>query len=583
MVENRNIQGETKVPITVETPHIFARMRQLLEGFRKFRKARQLYAVDNEIVQKLSVDMKGLWSKFLQEAGELVWTISSDGFYYENEKIMDAEDISALCASMYRQGLRNITFTMGAEEELLKLADVLSQSATGDSKGGKDLITQLWEANFTYISYRVAEETLISSTTETMMGKLIHIMEEGKVPVRKEIERLRMDMQKPEGLPPEVGEASPIQPPETPSELAATAVLSESELEDIYLEFSNDNEYSLALRIIEIVAEMSCTERFVRKRNNLINYLAEIALIPLLERGDFESACKRISYIAKILTQGFPDKQEQSKVVLRLIRARLSEPKNLDAAINILNTSYRGSGEPIEIYVSAMGRSASEALIQKISLLTNSAYSRAILDALAKIEPELMKKINKYFGSLKDSVILDVAPLLEKNLDEEGEKLLKKMLTHSMPQIRIAAINVITKTGNKKHEKELIRILEDQNEDVRAEALKAIISFKLQSAYVNVFNIISHPEFNNRSFTEKQRFAVCAAVLNPKETLSRFEKTLKKWSLFGADALTEEKLVALAGIKEIDTPEAKRVLEKAARSRNKAVSKKAKEILQSRL
>ncbi len=155
---------DTKPNTTVETqvpPEHTEAAEQVLKALTKLVAGRKIYAANNPRLEQFRHEVGTSMRRFFEFEDDLVLQIDqftmrwSDHVVYENPRREES-----LAFLLYRDGVGELTFrpkSVGDEVERLveMLADEL-HSLGGD----EDIVTRLWNASFTHISYRVQDDYL---------------------------------------------------------------------------------------------------------------------------------------------------------------------------------------------------------------------------------------------------------------------------------------------------------------------------------------------------------------------------------------------------------------------------------------
>jgi HEAT repeat protein len=139
----------------IDLPSGYDAVEELMRLMVKAIRAQQLYAANNPM-HKLALDA-------LRTGFANVWTATAELDLKVSETELQWSGVSVLADPvksgdslswlLYKDGLRELRFVKGAEEtEIVRLLDILGRArkATIDDD---DLVTMLWEADFTYIGY----------------------------------------------------------------------------------------------------------------------------------------------------------------------------------------------------------------------------------------------------------------------------------------------------------------------------------------------------------------------------------------------------------------------------------------------
>jgi hypothetical protein len=135
-----------------------AAVEEMLRAFMKAARARQLYLPNNPIYRGAIETLRGAFVPVWKQTAVLPLTIDELEIRWEDETVLTdptgSKSADNLAWLFYKDGVRELTLTPGFEgEEIVKLLDIVQRGrrATTDDD---DLVAMLWEAEFTFLTYR---------------------------------------------------------------------------------------------------------------------------------------------------------------------------------------------------------------------------------------------------------------------------------------------------------------------------------------------------------------------------------------------------------------------------------------------
>ncbi|HEU4928349.1 MAG TPA: hypothetical protein VFU38_00855, partial [Candidatus Krumholzibacteria bacterium] len=151
-----NVTVEAQVP-----PEHIAAAEQVLKTLTKLVAGRKIYAANNPRLEQFRREVGTAMRRFFEYEDHLVLQIDqftirwSDHVIYENPRREES-----LAFLLYKDGIGELTFRPKAVgDEVERLVEMLADEL--HSLGGdEDIVTRLWNANFTHISYRVLDDYL---------------------------------------------------------------------------------------------------------------------------------------------------------------------------------------------------------------------------------------------------------------------------------------------------------------------------------------------------------------------------------------------------------------------------------------
>jgi hypothetical protein len=139
----------------IDLPSGYDAVEELMRLLVKAIRAQQLYATNNPMHKQALDALRAGFDKVWAETAELELKVSETELQWSGVSVLadPVKSGDSLSWLLYKDGLRELRFVKGAEEsEVVRLLDILGKArkATIDDD---DLVTMLWEADFTYIGY----------------------------------------------------------------------------------------------------------------------------------------------------------------------------------------------------------------------------------------------------------------------------------------------------------------------------------------------------------------------------------------------------------------------------------------------
>ena len=139
----------------IELPHGYEAVEELMRLLVKAIRAQQLYASNNPMHKQALDAVRTGFAKVWAETPELELKVGETDLQWLGVSVLadPVKSGDSLCWLLYKDGIRELRFVKGAEDgELVRFLDILGKArkATIDDD---DLVTMLWEADFTSIGY----------------------------------------------------------------------------------------------------------------------------------------------------------------------------------------------------------------------------------------------------------------------------------------------------------------------------------------------------------------------------------------------------------------------------------------------
>ncbi|HVE36466.1 MAG TPA: HEAT repeat domain-containing protein [Gemmatimonadaceae bacterium] len=135
-----------------------AAVEEMLRAFMKAARAHQLYLPNNPIYRGAIDTLRAAFGPVWQQMPILPLAIDEIEIQWEGEMVLadptSAKSADNLAWLFFKDGVRELTITPGFEdEEVVKLLDIV-QRARRATTDDDDLVAMLWEAEFTFLTYR---------------------------------------------------------------------------------------------------------------------------------------------------------------------------------------------------------------------------------------------------------------------------------------------------------------------------------------------------------------------------------------------------------------------------------------------
>ena len=137
-------------------PFAPALVEELLRQLDKTVRARQLYMANNPTYVRVLENLRGSFAQVWAETESITLTVTDTQFRWEGAVVHEqpGKASDSLPWLFFKDGLRELTLTRGFEgSELEELIEIIPRVRRATAEED-DLITILWEKEFTFLSYR---------------------------------------------------------------------------------------------------------------------------------------------------------------------------------------------------------------------------------------------------------------------------------------------------------------------------------------------------------------------------------------------------------------------------------------------
>ena len=523
-----------------------APVEEMLRLLSRAVRAQLLYLENNPTYQKSLEILKASFAPIWAHTEELFFEISDTQILWDGTPVItEAEKTAdALPWILYKDGLRELKLSRGVEEqEIVALVQVISKVRKGGNED--DLLTLLWEHEFSYVRYRYVDVSFdtalpIDPTDEERL-KLVDpaAMRE---PAREQIA--------PAGL---------VSMDDFDSTLY---FLDENEVQ--YLQKAIKNHYTADLRqnVVFVLLDVFEQQTDPAIRDEVCQILDGM-LVNMLTAGQLRAVAGllREANVAAVRAREITPAQRE---LLLSLANRMSEPSAVAQLLQALDerTDLPPQADLNELFeqlrVSALGtifgwlgRIATPSvrtLLESAADRLAAANTSELVRLLTSNEPEVALEAVRRAGSLKTAAAV---PALAR-LVQQGE-----------PAMRLGAINALSEIGTPGALQHLDRGLDDEDRDVRIAAVRALGTRNVRQAVQKIEAAINGRRLQNGDLTEKMAYFEAFGALSGDTGVPMLDGLLNKKGLFGKSESGEVRACAAMALGRIGTDAALAALRRA--------------------
>jgi hypothetical protein len=519
-----------------------AEVKVLLAALEKGLRAFQLYQGSNPALDRFIEALQQRFAAFWKAEPALEVEVGEREMRWEGEAVYGRREAADnLAALLHRDGIRQISFHPGFEEEdLPRLLDVLSR-ALRSQRQHDDLITLLWNEDFLHFQYRYVD--LLADGTE---------------------------------LPGEAAQETPDAVPEEEVRGEAAAAPAAS---------MRPEDFREALYFLE-PPELRRLEAAVEADRRGSHWLA--VLNALLDRFEDGSPDRRRQVLA-VVVEVLP---------LLLANQRFEEAAHLLRELKSSPTPDGGEGgEELAMVLTDLARP--ETVTELLAMLRDAPErlgTAAVADFIALLPPSALPQLVREMtaegeGDVGERMLAAVVPLAERapsevigllRTDEEallvgGCRLvaagslrsaavdLVRLVGDKKATVRIAAIQALGQVRSAEAGRGLLRALDDRDRDVRVHAARGLARLRYAPALDDLRNRVTSRQAREADFTERMALfeafgAVCGA-----EGVDVLDRMLNGRKLFGRKDSAEMRACAAMALGMIGDASARGALMGASR------------------
>jgi HEAT repeat protein len=485
------VTTQTPVAATLELaepPFPPAVVEELLKVLVKGMRAHQLYLPNNPVYQRALENLRRAFLPVWSHVEEIAFSINEADFRWEGRVVMHETNKSeSLPWLFFKDGIRELRLLKGFDEqEVVGLLDILKRVKKA-SPEEDDLLTLIWEKDFTLLRYRFVDLTLQNT----------HPIETS-VPAER-------PQQMP---PPQQMEAEPEARPGIVriEDLDATVhFLDEHEIDylqsEVGKEYASDvrrNVLAILLDIFELQAGKPVRDEISEILENFLMHLlsaGQFGTVAYVLRESQELAVRARELDGSHRTKlvGLPDRLSAAGPLSNLLQA-MDESATVpnQAELNELFEQLRPSSlGTLFTWLGKLQHAEVRSALEVAAARLAAANTAELVKLIGSADVEVSLESTRRAGGLKAAAA--VAPL-------------GKLLTHEAPRLRLAAVQALSEINSAGALQQLERAVDDEERDVRVGAVRVLGARGQRGALAKVEAAVKGRSLREADLTEKMAF-----------------------------------------------------------------------------
>lgn len=519
-------------------------LRLLARGVR----AHLLYLRNNPTYLKALENVKGSFAPIWTHTDELLFEVSDTAISWEGHPVFSEAEKSgdALPWVLYKDGIRELRLTKGVEqEEIVTLLEIIARvrKAGGDED---DLLTLLWEHEFSHIRYRYVDVGFDSG------GPLVPTDEADRP-------RLVDPMQLQEPAQEVIAPPGVVSMDDFDSTLY---FLDESEVQALHAEIGRhyaadmrQNVVTILLDVFEQQTDPAIRDEICQLLDNMLvallagGYLRAVATL-LREVNVAASRARDLTPQQRELLLSLPNRMSEPAAVSQFLqaldeRAELPAQEDLTEVFEQLRVSALGT---VFTWLGKVGTPGVKVLLERAADRLAASNTSELVRLLSATEPDVALEAARRAGALKAAAAV---PALAR-LAQQGE-----------PVMRLAAVTAMGEIGTPGALQHLDKSLDDSERDVRVAAVRQLGLRTHRAAAQRIEGVLNGKRLATTDLTEKMAFFEAYGAVCGDAGVPMLDGILNKKSLFGKREDAELRACAARALGRVGTEPALNALRKA--------------------
>jgi hypothetical protein len=556
---------EHAVPV-VDLPLI----QELLRLFGKAARAHQLYLPNNPVYKAAQEALRAGFLPIWEQTDELVLTFTENEVKYAGEVVLEERSKSSdsLPWTFYKDGVRELRFLRGFDdEELGRLLDIL-QRVRKASPDEDDLLTLLWQGDFTYLRYRYVDMMVDATVPVAEGGEALtdgEELAEGGARTGRRVD------------PATYAGGGEEDEEETRAGVVSMAdfdstlyFLDEKEIEylqaEVKREYEGDLRQSVVALLLDILEQQPDPDIRAEVADILDNFMLQ-----MLTGSQFHN----VAYLlreAQVAWQRAPELQMPVRERLSSLSARLSAPEALSQMLQSIDESEQApSAAELEELFEQLRPGALGTVFEWLGRLQTASVRPLLEQAAGRLASQNTAELVKLIASGNRAVSLEATRRAGALRTPAAVSPLARVLAESDAELRVAAVQALTEIGTPGAMQALERGLEDGDRDVRIATVRAVQGRGYRAALPRLEAAVKGRGVRDADLSEKMAFFEAYGTMCGDGGVATLDGMLNSKSLFGPKVDGELRACAAMALGKIGSPAAQAALQKAANEKDVVV------------
>jgi hypothetical protein len=531
----------------VEPPFPVELVSDLMRAFAKAVRAHQLYMPNNPMHARAMDAVREAFKPVWAETDSVTIQVTESELRWCRRVVLQEEDRTSdsIPWLFFKDGVRELAFRRGFEGDELVILLMLMQRARLASAQDDDLLTLLWEHDFTSLQYRYVDLAMdTGSPLDSIRGEQVEkIVSPTDVETEAHI----------------LASSSITRMEEYDSTLY---FLDEAEIDYLQAEIRRDFGTDQRSQVIASLLDTFEQETDPAIREEIANLLDGLFLL-MLTVAQFGTAAYLIREANAAAGRARDLLLGQRQRLLQLAD-RLSDNEVLEQLLQALEeTPLR---QPQTDLLELFGQIKPQALETVLSWIGRSrnADLRALLESAGtKLAASHSAELVRLIGSADDVVAFEAIRRAGAMKSSAAVGALASIISHGSPELRLAGVAALSDIGSPGALQVLERALVDEDIDIRIAAVKVLGSRNHRAGVKGIENHMRTRVLRDSTLAEKMAFFDSYGALSGDEGVEFLSDILNARGLLGRREDGELRACAAMALGKIGTDTAMKALQKA--------------------
>ncbi|MBI5696421.1 MAG: HEAT repeat domain-containing protein [Nitrospirae bacterium] len=530
-------------------------------------KATKIYLPNNPIYQKFHEELGERFGAFFEHEERLGIQVRPHELAFMGQQVYEnLERDDNLALMFFRDGIREICFEKGVTpDETRGFIDILRQGS-GGMELDDDLVTLLWDRDFTNITYTLTEEETEEEAAEeaALMYEIIPTSTGGEdMPGAEAGTAFAAAFRPDTDEPPAVSDA--VRP--TAASEAAEAVVPYIDYQAIRGTYAAPDDLALLGELAEIFHEVLLTGRDSGLSETVADSMARVVEL-YVRRGDLVSAA---GILARV--NGLADDPLAGDVrnAVELIQGRARSADVVVAAGEVIDRGESGSIEAAVSYFMQLDDRAVPELVGLLDALQDRRARKAACDVVAELCHGRGAPLLPYLSHPHWYVVRNVVMMLGMIKDPETLPAIGGAVSHPETKVRREALTALASMKAEAAVPYIEQALSDPARPIRMVAGRVLAEAAPGRAYRAFMAMVSGKDFDGLLTDEKKEIYTLLGRAGGGKALPFLAERFKKKGLLERLKGDGDRVLAAYGLAATGLPEAAELLREGAKSGSDAV------------
>lgn len=530
-------------------------VEELLRSFLKAARAHQLYLPNNPVYRGAVETLRSAFAPIWGQTDELALSFTETEVRWHGRVVLEESGKSSdsLPWLFYKDGVREIRLSRGFEaEELTRLLEIL-QRVRKAAPDEDDLLTMLWEADFSSLRYRYVDMSLEAAAP----------LADGGMGPSAEPQAIQQAAQ--EAV--EESRAGVVSMAEFDGTLY---FLDQREIE--YIKSEVEREYASDLRrsVVATLLDIYEQQGVEGVRSEVSEHL-DTLMLHLLAAGQLRTVAYLIREAKTAAERGTSVSAEQRERLTQ-IPARLSAAEALSQLLQAMDEAADlPPQEEIAELFEQLRPSALGTVLSWLPRLQNPRLRPMLEEAAGRLARANTAELVRLILSSERTVVTEAIRRSGALQAQGAVPPLGKIIAESDAELRLLAVQALGEIGSAGAMQVLERAVEDEERDIRVATVKILAARAHRPALSKLEPFVKGRSVRAADLTEKMTFFEAYGSLCGDAGVPFLDGLLNGKGFFGRREDSELRACAAMALGRVGTPRAQEALRRAAGEQDKDV------------